>query len=180
MLGHFQTPIRRGGQALEQLVILAVSLQIGEDALPQAFTKAGSLTCLKHGEEHLATRRACGLFDVSHMGRLRFDGPGAAALLDRLLTRTVVGMEPGKIRYSLVCNERGGILDDVLVYHLQEHGGGLYLMIIDNLELHDVDIFDISNPATPVPVHLLVGLLDLREQLGPVGERFCRGVVLQP
>ena len=70
-------------------------------------------------EEHQATRRAAGLFDVSHMGRLRFDGAGAAAFLDRLLTRKVVGMGPGKIRYSLVCNESGGILDDVLVYHLQ-------------------------------------------------------------
>ncbi len=83
-------------------------------------------------EEHHATRRAAGLFDVSHMGRLRFDGPGSAALLDRLLTRKVVGMGPGKIRYSLVCNERGGILDDVLVYHLQEHGGGLYHLLVVN------------------------------------------------
>ena len=83
-------------------------------------------------EEHHATRRAAGLFDVSHMGRLRFDGPGAAALLDRLLTRKVVGMGPGKIRYSLVCCESGGILDDVLVYHLQEHGGGLYHLLVVN------------------------------------------------
>jgi aminomethyltransferase len=83
-------------------------------------------------EEHLATRRACGLFDVSHMGRLRLDGAGSAAFLDRLLTRKVVGMGPGKIRYSLVCNESGGILDDVLVYHLQEHGGGLYHLLVVN------------------------------------------------
>ena len=54
------------------------------------------------------------------MGRLRLDGSGAAAFLDRLLTRKVVGMGPGKIRYSLVCNDSGGILDDVLVYHLQD------------------------------------------------------------
>src|SRR5437868_8736525 len=58
-------------------------------------------------EEHQRVRQAAGLFDVSHMGRLRFDGPGAAALLDRLLTRKVVGMGPGKIRYSLVCNASG-------------------------------------------------------------------------
>src|SRR5688572_14536509 len=83
-------------------------------------------------EEHLATRRACGLFDVSHMGRLRLDGAGGATFLDRLLTRKVIGMGPGKIRYSLVCNESGGILDDVLVYHLQEHGGGLYHLLVVN------------------------------------------------
>jgi aminomethyltransferase len=83
-------------------------------------------------EEHQATRRAATLFDVSHMGRLRLDGPGAAAFLDRVLTRKVVGMGPGKIRYSLVCNQSGGILDDVLVYHLQEHGGGLYHLLVVN------------------------------------------------
>ncbi len=82
--------------------------------------------------EHETTRRGCGLFDVSHMGRLRLDGSGAASFLDRLLTRKVVGMSPGKIRYSLVCNENGGILDDVLVYHLQEHGGGLYHLLVVN------------------------------------------------
>jgi aminomethyltransferase len=82
--------------------------------------------------EHLATRRAAGLFDVSHMGRLRLDGPGSAAFLDRLLTRQVCGMSLGKIRYSCVCNEAGGILDDVLVYHLQEHGGGPFHLLVVN------------------------------------------------
>jgi len=82
--------------------------------------------------EHEATRRAAGLFDVSHMGRLRFDGGGAAAFLDRLLTRKTLGMPTGKIRYSLVCNEAGGILDDVLVYHLQEHGGSPYYVMVVN------------------------------------------------
>jgi aminomethyltransferase len=83
-------------------------------------------------EEHQATRQKATLFDVSHMGRLRLDGPCAAAFLDRLLTRKVAGMGPGKIRYSLVCNESGGILDDVLVYHLDEHGGGPYHLLVVN------------------------------------------------
>src|SRR5829696_5237487 len=82
--------------------------------------------------EHQATRTAAGLFDVSHMGRLRLDGSGAAAFLDRLLTRKIVGQGPGKIRHSLVCNEGGGILDDVLVYHLPAHGGGLYHLVVVN------------------------------------------------
>jgi aminomethyltransferase len=82
--------------------------------------------------EHQATRQAAGLFDVSHMGRLRLDGSGAATFLDRLLTRKVIGMLPGKIRYSLVCNERGGILDDVLVYHLADRRGGDYHLLVVN------------------------------------------------
>lgn len=83
-------------------------------------------------DEHNATRTAAGAFDVSHMGRLHLGGAGGAAFLDRLLTRKVIGMGPGKIRYSLVCNEAGGILDDVLVYHLEEHGGGLYHLLVVN------------------------------------------------
>ena len=66
--------------------------------------------------EHNATRTAVGLFDVSHMGRFRLDG-ASEAFLDRVVTRQVAGMKPGQIRYSLVTNEAGGILDDVLVYH---------------------------------------------------------------
>ena len=55
--------------------------------------------------EHTATRQDVGLFDISHMGRLRFDGPRADQLLDRLLTRRVLDMEPGQVRYSLMCDE---------------------------------------------------------------------------
>jgi len=87
--------------------------------------------------EHQATRQAAGLFDVSHMGRLRLTGSGAEAFLDRLLTRKVAGMAPGKIRYSLVCNEDGGILDDVLVYHLQSRGRGDYHLMVVNASNRD-------------------------------------------
>ena len=73
-------------------------------------------------EEHQATRQAVGLFDISHMGRVLFDGPEVAAFLDRLMTRSVADMKPQQIRYSLMCNKAGGVLDDVLVYRpvLQE------------------------------------------------------------
>ncbi len=82
--------------------------------------------------EHNATRTAAGLFDVSHMGRLRFTGTGAAAFLDSLVTRRVVAMPIGQIRYALVTNERGGILDDVLVYHLAHADGGSYHILVVN------------------------------------------------
>lgn len=83
-------------------------------------------------EEHLACRTSAALFDVSHMGRLFLEGPGAASLLDRLLTRKVAGMAVGKVRYSLVCNEQGGILDDVLVYHLLGIAGPSYFVLVVN------------------------------------------------
>jgi len=71
--------------------------------------------------EHQATRRAAGLFDVSHMGRLKFTGPLAASFLDGLVTRRLDDLAVGQIRYALVTNATGGILDDVLVYRLASH-----------------------------------------------------------
>ena len=83
-------------------------------------------------EEHLATRHKVGLFDISHMGRLKISGPTATAYLDRLLTRRVTDMKPGQIRYSLVCSEAGGILDDILVYRLNEDVGQPAYMLVVN------------------------------------------------
>ena len=75
-------------------------------------------------EEHPAVRRAAGLFDISHMGRLSFRGPQSEAWLGRLLTCRVDNLAVGQIRYSLVCRDDGGILDDVLVYRA-DGGWGL-------------------------------------------------------
>ena len=82
--------------------------------------------------EHVATRTAATLFDVSHMGRFRFDGPDAAGFLDSLLTRRVADLGPGQIKYSLVTNESGGILDDVLAYHLVEPDGSHFMWMVVN------------------------------------------------
>jgi aminomethyltransferase len=67
-------------------------------------------------EEHNAVRNIAGLFDISHMGRLWFTGPDACKFLDHIVTNDVTKLEVGQIRYALVTNEQGGILDDVLVY----------------------------------------------------------------
>lgn len=70
-------------------------------------------------DEHLATRNACGLFDVSHMGRLTVCGPGSRGWLDAMLTRRVSDLAPGGVRYTLITDDDGGegvrILDDALV-----------------------------------------------------------------
>jgi len=83
-------------------------------------------------EEHLTTRAACGIADISHMGRLRFEGPGAAVFLAELLTRRVGGLGLNQIRYSLVTNDAGGILDDVLVgYYHNAHGQPYYVVVVN-------------------------------------------------
>lgn len=66
--------------------------------------------------EHTQTRQSGSLFDVSHMGRLRISGRHARKFLDRVCTRRILGTDLGQCRYSLICNEAGGCLDDVLVY----------------------------------------------------------------
>jgi aminomethyltransferase len=66
--------------------------------------------------EHKAVRSAAGVFDISHMARVSFGGPDALALLEHVFTNSVATMKDGQVRYGLVCNESGGILDDILVY----------------------------------------------------------------
>lgn len=82
--------------------------------------------------EHHACRTSAALFDVSHMGRLRFDGDGSEHLLDHLLTRRVNDLPIGGIRYSLMCNEEGGVLDDVLVSHLETPSQRRFHLLVVN------------------------------------------------
>ena len=66
--------------------------------------------------EHAAVRNDVGLFDVSHMGKLRILGPGAVDFINRMLTNDLHRIAPGQAQYSMMCNEQGGIIDDMIVY----------------------------------------------------------------
>lgn len=81
--------------------------------------------------EHQATREAVGLFDVSHMGRFCFTGPAAVHCLDGLLTRRVTNLASGSVRYSMITNEVGGVLDDVLVSHLTVNDQSFYWLVVN-------------------------------------------------
>ncbi len=78
-------------------------------------------------DEHQAVRTAAGIFDISHMGRLSFGGPDALDLIQLVYTNNAATMKDGQARYGLVCNEQGGIRDDVLVYRWP-HG---YAMVVN-------------------------------------------------
>jgi aminomethyltransferase len=82
--------------------------------------------------EHTATRTAVGLFDISHMGRLQFSGADAQSVLERIVTRRLAGLATGQIVYSLMTNDIGGILDDVLVYKLADEAGTPYYIVVVN------------------------------------------------
>src|SRR5437764_12461303 len=76
-------------------------------------------------EEHRAVREAVGLFDLSHMGELRVSDE---ALAQRVVTRDLSKLRAGRIQYALLCNDAGGIIDDVLVYAFQDGG---YLLVVN-------------------------------------------------
>src|SRR5580765_826210 len=78
--------------------------------------------------EHLAVRRACGVFAVSHMGQLHVEGPQAAALLQGLLSNDLDRIGDGEAQYTLLTNERGGIVDDLIVYRIGAHH---YLVVVN-------------------------------------------------
>lgn len=71
-------------------------------------------------EEHLNVRENIGMQDISTMGELDVKGPGAERLLRRLLVNEVQDLRPGQLRYSTMCNEEGGIIDDITVYKFDE------------------------------------------------------------
>ncbi len=70
-------------------------------------------------EEHRRVRFTCGLFDVSHMGELRVRGPGAVAAVQRLVSNDLAKVADGVAMYSPMCNPRGGIVDDCIVYRVR-------------------------------------------------------------
>ncbi|MCC8026706.1 MAG: glycine cleavage system aminomethyltransferase GcvT [Clostridium sp.] len=79
-------------------------------------------------KEHMAVRQECGLFDVSHMGEIICKGPDALKNLNMLLTNDYRVMAEGQARYSPMCNEQGGVVDDLIVYKVRD---GCYFIVVN-------------------------------------------------
>jgi aminomethyltransferase len=104
--------------------------------------------------EHKAVRTDAGVFDVSHMGEIEVEGPTARDLLQSTLSNDVDRLEPGKAQYTLLTNDEGGIVDDLIVYRLDEHR---YLVVanasnadavhrwLKERELRGSDVRDVSD-----------------------------------
>jgi aminomethyltransferase len=86
--------------------------------------------------EHFAVRTGCGIFDVSHMGEIETTGPGALDLLQRLLSNDVAKLEIGGAQYSVLCQEDGGILDDLFTYRLDDDR----YLTVTNAANHESDL----------------------------------------
>ena len=91
--------------------------------------------------EHLATRAAAGLFDVSHMAQVNLSGPGAGAMLERLTPTDIDAIADGRVRYSLFLNDQGGVLDDLMI---ARNGNQLQLVVNAGRADHDIGLLRAS------------------------------------
>jgi glycine cleavage system T protein (aminomethyltransferase) len=87
-------------------------------------------------EEHAAVRTHAGMFDVSHMGEVEVEGPGALGFLQLVLSNDVAAIGPNGAQYSCLCDESGGVLDDLFAYRL---GGDRYLLVTNSAN-HAADL----------------------------------------
>lgn len=86
-------------------------------------------------EEHLVTREKAGLFDICHMGEIKITGTKSKDLVQQLVTRNIDGMPIGKVYLSVICNENGGIIDDLTIYKMAEDE----YMLVTNAGTKDKD-----------------------------------------
>ena len=116
-------------------------------------------------EEHKAVREHGGLFDISHMGRLLVAGPNAERVLNQLLTNDLRQTAVGGSQYTLLCNQQGGIIDDLFVFRLEPT---VYLLVV-NAANTDQDLAWITSQATaPVVLENLTDHLASLALQGPV------------
>jgi len=83
-------------------------------------------------DEHRAARETAALFDVSHMGQIALEGAAAAACADHLCSRAMSTLAPGRVRYALLCNDAGGVVDDLTVYRT---GDDAFLLCVNAANL---------------------------------------------
>ena len=128
-------------------------------------------------KEHQAVREAAGIFDVSHMGELVVKGKEAEKFLNWLLTNDIPAMKDKEIAYNFMCNENGGLVDDLIVYkHNKEH----FLMVV-NASNHEKDLAWIEEKSKGFDLEIIdsssqTGLLALQ---GPLAEKILQKLTKQ-
>lgn len=124
-------------------------------------------------EEHQMVRTQAGLFDIAHMGEVAVRGEGAAAFLNQILTNNIHKLNVGEGQYTLMCNDSGGVIDDLYAYRIDENE---YLLII-NASRIDVDLAWITTEAsrhrgTPLAIEDLCATWGAIALQGPTSKAF--------
>jgi aminomethyltransferase len=127
-----------------------------------------------HVTEHMAVRQAAGLFDVSHMGEIEVRGPDALQLVQLVTTNDVSKLQDNQVQYSTMINETGGVIDDLLVYRLNQN---LFLLVVNagGIEL-DFDWIKSHAGSLNVEVHNLSPAFALLALQGPRAEQILQGL----
>lgn len=115
-------------------------------------------------DEHNAVRKAAGLFDISHMGEVTLKGPGASAFLNHLLTNDINKLAVGQGQYTLMCNERGGVIDDLYAYRITPEE---YLLVI-NASRIEPDLAWMQQQLAAWPQRPQVQLENVSDKFGAV------------
>jgi len=112
--------------------------------------------------EHLAVRNNVGLFDISHMGRIIIQGPDSERFLNYVVTNDVSRLSPNSAQYSVMCNDRGGIIDDFIIYRLETdkflfvsnaaNREKDYKWLVENSKIFNVKIMEISDDVAMLSV----------------------------
>jgi aminomethyltransferase len=134
-------------------------------AMPVQYDLAGNLAARCRGgvlAEHLHTRAHAGLFDVSHMGQATLTGSSVAAALEALVPGDMLSLKPGRQRYTLLTNEAGGIVDDLMVASLDENR----LLLVVNASRKETDF---AHLAANLPEHIKLAQLGDRALLALQG-----------
>jgi aminomethyltransferase len=115
-------------------------------------------------DEHLAVRQAAGIFDISHMGEVTLNGAAAAEFLNHTLTNDIRKLAVGQGQYTLMCNERGGVIDDLYVYRI---GTELFLLIVNASRL-EADAAWLEQQLRVFPQKQGVEMIDASENYAAV------------
>jgi aminomethyltransferase len=150
-------------QELLKTPLHALHVEVGAKMVPFAGYDMPVQYPLGVKKEHLHTRDAAGLFDVSHMGQLRLIGDGAAAFLETLVPVDIVDLGAGKQRYAFFTNEQGGIMDDLMVANLGDH-----LFVVVNAACKEQDI---AHLQAHLPSDIELEIIDDRALLAIQGPK---------
>ena len=114
-------------------------------------------------EEHLAVRRSCGIFDVSHMGEFIVSGEGGAEFLNEITINDISKMDIWQAQYSAMCYEDGGIIDDILVYRYPEH----YMLVVNCSNIEKNFDWIVANKPRNIDVANISSSIELIALQGP-------------
>lgn len=124
-------------------------------------------------DEHLAVRNAAGMFDVSHMGEFLVSGPEAGAFVQHLVSNDVTQLYDGRAMYSVMCNEAGGIVDDLLVYRL---AGDRFMLVVNAANIEKDWNWAVSQNRTDADLENISAEVALIAVQGPAASAIVQSI----